>query len=141
MTEKMNWGDYKPTKVLWFWSCVGCIVATLIVGFTWGGWTTAGTANEMAVNAREDGRAELAAAVCVEKFLQASDAGVRLAELKEQSSWQRDGFIEKGGWTTLVGLEEPIDGAADLCAEQLAEMELPAPNEAAAVEVEATAVN
>lgn len=141
MAGKANWGEYRPTKVLWFWSCVGCIVVTLILGFTWGGWTTAGAANEMAATARNDGRAELAAAVCVEQFMQASDAALRLAQLKEESTWQRDGFIEEGGWVTLAGLEEPVDGAADLCAQQLAEMELPAANEAAAAEIEDTAVN
>lgn len=141
MAQKMNWGEYRPTKVIWFWSCVGCIAATLILGFTWGGWTTAGTANEMAADAREDGRAQLAAAVCVERFLAASDAAVRLAQLKEESTWKRDGFIEEGGWVSLAGLEEPVAGAADLCAGQLAEMELPAANEAAAAEVEASTVN
>jgi hypothetical protein len=98
----------------------------MILGFTWGGWVTGGTADEMATNAREEARAELAASVCVAKFMQAPDATAQLAALKEASSWQRDDFITKGEWTTLVGSDEPVDGAADLCAEQLAEMEAPA---------------
>jgi hypothetical protein len=141
MSENTRWSDYRPSLALWFWSCAGCVVLTMIVGFTWGGWVTGGSADAMAANAREEARAQLAAAVCVEKFLHAPDAAVRLAELKEQSQWQRDGYIEEGGWTTLVGLEEPVDGAADVCAEQLAEMELPAANESAAAEPAETAVN
>jgi hypothetical protein len=140
MSDKFNWSEYQPTKTLWFWSCVGCVVLTMIVGFTWGGWVTGGSANAMATTAHQDGRAELAATVCVERFLQAPNAALKLAELKKESQWQRDGFIEEGGWTTLAGLEEPIKGAADLCAEQLAEMEMPAASDAAAVEAD-TAVN
>ena len=140
MSEKSSWETYRPSKALWFWSCAGCVLATLILGFTWGGCVTGGTADEIAVNAKESGQAELAATVCVEKFMRESDAAVRLAQLKEQSPWQRDGFIEEGGWATLTGYEEPVDGATDLCAERLAEMELPEPNAEAAVESE-TAVN
>jgi hypothetical protein len=140
MADKFNWGEYRPSKGAWFWSCVACVVLTLIVGFTWGGWVTGSSAEQMAVQAREDGRAQLAATVCVERFMEASDAAIKLAELKKESRWQRDGYIEEGGWVTLVGLEEPVEGAADLCASQLAEMEFPAANDSVAVE-SATAVN
>jgi hypothetical protein len=140
MAENFNWNEYRPSKAVWFWSCIACVIATIILGFTWGGWVTGGTADEMVTTAREEGRAELAATVCVDRFMGASDAAVRLAELKEESTWQRDDFIEKGGWVTLAGLEEPVDGAAGRCAEQLAEMELPAANDAAAVET-GTSVN
>jgi len=140
MAENFNWNEYRPSKAVWFWSCIAGVLATVILGFTWGGWVTGGTAEEMVATAREDGRAELVATVCVDKFLATSDAAVRLAQLKEESQWQRDDFIEEGGWVTLAGFEEPVDGAAGLCAEQLAEMELPAANEAAAAETE-TSVN
>ncbi|GIK97197.1 MAG: hypothetical protein BroJett029_14060 [Alphaproteobacteria bacterium] len=135
-----RWSDFRPSKTLWFWSCVGCVVATMIVGFTVGGWVTGGTAEEMASDARENGRAELVAQICVDRFLDASDAASELAALKEQSTWQRDDFIQKGGWVKLAGFEEPVEGAADLCAEELAGMELPASGETAAAEPE-TSVN
>jgi hypothetical protein len=91
----------------------------------------------MADDAARDARAELAASVCVEKFVTASNAAQSLAKLKEASSYQRDDFVTDGGWTKLVGLEKPVPGAADLCAEELAAMEaLPVrdaePNSAAA---------
>jgi hypothetical protein len=120
-----GWRDYRPSKVLWFWSCVGVAVLTMIVGFTWGGWVTGSTAAYKAAEARETGRAELAATICVERFMQAPDAGVQLAALKDESSWGRDDLIADAGWTTPLGLDEPIDGAADLCADRLAAMELP----------------
>jgi hypothetical protein len=124
--------EYHPSKTALFWSCAGCIVATMIVGFTWGGWVTGGTAEEMAADGLEQGRAEVAAAVCVEEFMQGADAGVQLASLKEtRSAWQRENFIEKGGWAVIAGQE--YDEAAELCAERLMAMEAPA-QEAATVE-------
>jgi hypothetical protein len=125
--------DWHPSKTVLFWACAGCIVATMIVGFTWGGWVTGGTAEEMVEDAAGQGRAEVAAAVCVENFMQGADAGTQLASLKDtRSSWQRENFVEEGGWATIAG--EEYDAAAELCAEQLIEMEAPAPQEAAAPE-------
>jgi hypothetical protein len=125
--------DYHPSKTVLFWSCVGCIVATMIVGFSWGGWVTGGTAQEMAEDAAEQGRAEVAAAICVDKFMQAADAGVQLTSLKEISnSWGREDFVEDGGWA-MIGDQEYND-AAELCAEQLMKMEAPTSQEAATAE-------
>jgi hypothetical protein len=79
----------------------------------------------MADKAARQARADLAATVCVERFLEASDARAQLASLKETSSWQRDDFIAKGGWAALPGVDQPVASAADLCAERLAAMDLP----------------
>lgn len=124
--------SYRPTKTALFWSCAGCIAATMILGFSWGGWVTGGTAQQMVEDALEQGRAEVAAAVCIERFMKEADAGVQLASLKEQSSWQRESFIEDGGWSTIGG--KAYDDAAELCAERLVEMEPPPAQEAATTE-------
>jgi hypothetical protein len=125
--------DYHPSKTILFWSCVGCIVATMILGFSWGGWVTGGTAQEMAQDAAEQARAEVAAAVCVDEFMQAADAGVQLTSLKEiSSSWGREDFVEEGGWAMVA--DQEYDDAADLCAERLMKMEAPAAQEAATTE-------
>ena len=49
-TLSQRFDEYQPSKTLWFWSVAGTAVLTMIVGFTAGGWTTAGTASEMAKN-------------------------------------------------------------------------------------------
>ena len=118
--------DYQPTKTTLFWSVAGAAVLTMIVGFTWGGWVTGGTATEMAEEAAERSTAKLAAAVCVERFVNSQDAALQLAALKETSRWKQKSFVADGNWATLAGMEEPVSGAAELCAEQLAGMELPA---------------
>jgi hypothetical protein len=125
--------DWRPSKTVLFWSCAGCVVATMIVGFTWGGWVTGGTAEEMVEDAAAQGRAEVVAAVCVENFMRGADARTQLAALKDtRSSWQRESFIEEGGWATIAG--EEYDEAAEPCAERLIEMEAPAPQEATTTE-------
>lgn len=121
--------DYRPTKTALFWSCAACIVGTTIVGFTWGGWVTGGTAQDMAEDALEQGRAQVAAVVCVEQFMAAGDARPQLTSLQETtSSWRQRSFIEDGGWAVIAGQE--YDGAAGLCAEKLMAMEMPAAQEA-----------
>lgn len=125
--------DYRPSKTVLFWSCAGCIVATMIVGFSWGGWVTGGTAQEMAEDAVEQGRAQVAAAICVDNFMAATDARLQLTSLKETtSSWRQENFIEDGGWAMIN--DQEYDGAAELCAEKLIEMELPPTQEAATTE-------
>lgn len=122
-TLSERWADYRPTKTIWFWSLAGASVATMILGFTAAGWTTGGTAANMATVAARDARAQLASVVCVHKFTSAADASAKLAALKETSSYQQDNFISDGGWATLVGMEKSIPGAADLCAEELVAIE------------------
>lgn len=120
-----RWNEFRPSKTLWFWSAAGVAVATIVLGFTVGGWVTGGTAQEMAENAVDEARAQLVANVCVEKFVSSEQFASQLTALKETSSWDRDSMIADGGWTTLPGLEDAVGGAADLCAERLAEMEVP----------------
>ena len=116
---RRRWEDYQASKTVVFWACVACIVATLFLGFTWGGWVTGGTAGRMAAQAATDARADLAAVVCVSRFEAASDAVANLAALKASDSWNQGDYLQKGGWATLAGMEQPIDGAAALCAQRL----------------------
>lgn len=123
MDERKNfgerWREYHPSKPVWFWSCVACIVATIIVGFAWGGWVTQGKAALMSAQAAQQAKAQLAAAYCVSRFDSAPDASAKLAALKASESWQRGQFIDKGGWLKMPGVGQDIYGAADLCASKL----------------------
>ena len=114
-----RWESYRPSKTLWFWSCVVCLIIPIVVGFLWGGWLTQSAATRVADAAATQARTQLAAAYCVRKFDSAPDAAAQLATLKKTESWQRDEFIDKGGWTKVLGQDKPVDGAADLCAQQL----------------------
>jgi len=113
------WSDYKPSKTIWLWSCVGAAVLTMIVGFTAGGWVTQSSAAKQAEASTSAAVAQLAAGICVHRFMAAPDAQAKLAALKSADSWKRDSMIEKGGWVTFADAKAPVDGAADLCASKL----------------------
>lgn len=115
--------DYQPSKGTLVWTAIGAAVLTMVVGFSAGGWVTGGSATSMAEESLEDGREQLVAAICVDKFISDTRAADNLSELKEVSSYKQDDFIKDGGWSTVNGLDEQVSGAADLCAEQLAELE------------------
>lgn len=117
---------YQPSKTVWFWSTAATAAVTMFVGFTWAGWVTGGTATDRADTAAAGAVAELAADICVERFLAAEDASLQLAALREESSYRRNGFVEDGGWVTFAGAEKPIKGAGKLCADLLMDAELPA---------------
>jgi hypothetical protein len=118
-----RWQEYQPSKGVWLWSCVACIVLTMIVGFTWGGWVTGGSAQTMAAQAEQEAREQLIASICVERFVNEPNAAGNLAELKEASTYDQDNYIEEGGWITVEALEDQVTEAADLCADRLVAME------------------
>jgi hypothetical protein len=122
---QQRWSDLQPTKTMLFWSCAGSVVVALVVGFTWGGWVTGGTARGMAETAGAESRYDLASVICVEKFLAAPDAKAQLTALKGiDSSFRQRQFIEEGGWAIMPGRDEAARQAADLCARVLANLEL-----------------
>ena len=126
--------QYRPSKTALFWSCAGSAILAMVVGFSWGGWVTGGSAREMAEDSAAQARQELAAVVCVERFMAAPDVGVQLTALKEiTSSYAQGKFVEDGGWAIIVPASSPTDykaraddrKAAGLCAEELAKREMP----------------
>jgi dienelactone hydrolase len=123
-----KWSDFRATKAQLFWTGVGCAVATMVVGFTWGGWTTGGSAQLAAAQAGTTARQELAAAICVERFNAGGDATAQLAALREMSSWERGKFIAGGGWVAMPEMMGKTDAAATSCAAQL--VAAPAPQAA-----------
>ena len=134
---QQRWNDLQPSKTMLFWSCAGSVVVALIVGFTWGGWVTGGTARDMAATAGDESRWELASVICVEKFLAAPDAQAQLVELKAiDSSYRQRQFIEAGGWAVMPEQEEAARQATDLCAKVLANLELEEPAEGVEAEAE-----
>jgi hypothetical protein len=94
-------------------------VATMIIGFYWGGWTLGSTAKDMAQKSATSAVVTALAPICVDKFQLAVDSPANLVELKKASSWQQATFVEKGGWATLPGSKTPDTAVARACAELL----------------------
>jgi hypothetical protein len=82
-------------------------LATLVIGFYWGGWATGGTAKEMVQRGTTTAVVTALSPICVDKFQHAAAAPVNLAELKKVSSYQQGSFIEKGGWATCPAMTPP----------------------------------
>ena len=124
---QQRWDDLQPSKSMLFWSCAGSVAVALIVGFTWGGWVTGGTAQDMAQTAGDKSRYELASVICADKFMAAANAKAQLTELKAiESSYAQRQFIDAGGWAIMPGQEKAARQAAELCAKVLDNLELDA---------------
>jgi hypothetical protein len=94
-------------------------LATVVIGFGWGGWTLGSTAKEMAGKSANSAVIAALAPICVDKFQRAAGAVANLAELKKVSSWQQTSFVEKGGWATLPGSDVANSSVARACADML----------------------
>jgi hypothetical protein len=95
-------------------------IATMVVGFYWGGWVTGGTANKLAEQRADSAVVTALTPICVEKFQHTGDATANLAALKQiTSNWEQGNFIEKGGWATRPGASSPDYQLARACAEKL----------------------
>jgi hypothetical protein len=102
------------------WGAAGGAVVLAIVGFTWGGWMTSGTANKLAEQQAESAVVAVLTPICVEKFQQSAGAIANLAALRKISSnWEQGNFIEKGGWATRPGATSSDYVLARACAEKL----------------------
>jgi hypothetical protein len=106
-----------PTRLLQG-AAIG-FLATVIIGFNWGGWTLESTAKQMAEKSANNALVAALAPICADRFRQAKDVDLNMAELKKVSSWMQDSYIEKGGWATFPGTASPERGVAQACADLL----------------------
>ena len=100
------------------WGLVLGAVIAMIIGFSWGGWTTAGTTktmNDQAVLASH-------AAICVAQFMKDPNHEEKLRELGELDSWKRAEFVQEGGWAKMPGQEKGARDVAQACASGLGQL-------------------
>jgi hypothetical protein len=98
---------------------VAGFLATVVIGFNWGGWMLGSTAKQMAEQSANSAVVAVLAPMCADKFRSATDSTLNMAELKKVSSWMQDSYIEKGGWATFSGETAPERGVAQACANLL----------------------
>jgi hypothetical protein len=72
------------------WGLVCGAVISMIIGFGWGGWTTADTTKTIT----EEAVLASQAAICVAQFMKQPNHEEKLKELGEAEYWTRDEFIE-----------------------------------------------
>src|SRR6201982_787772 len=64
-------------------------VATIVVGFYWGGWSLGSTADKMATQRSELAVIAALASVCADKFRALPDAEAKKVALSKVESWKR----------------------------------------------------
>jgi hypothetical protein len=94
-------------------------VALAVIGFSWGGWVTGGTARTMAA---DQSKAEVVTAlslICVDQSKRDPQLVERVALLKAASSYERGDLVMKNGWATMPGTTEGNRLVAIACADKV----------------------
>jgi len=89
--------------------------ALAMVGFSWGGWMTSGSVAKLSDKQSMAAVATALTPYCVQKSNRDPMAAEVLVKLEEASSYQRRGIVEKAGWATPLGSEEPDRALAESC--------------------------
>jgi len=97
------------------YGAAGGAVALAIIGFSWGGWVTGGTAMKMAENASIDAVVSVMTPYCVAQSKAAPNSMEVLAALKAANAYDRRAIIEKAGWATPLGASGPNRETAVSC--------------------------
>lgn len=100
---------------LWGLVCGG--IATIVIGFSWGGWITMETAGQMEKASATAAVVKEFAPLCVASAEPQLD---QLAALKEVDSWKQDEFVTEAGWVDNVSDQYRAD-VAGVCATTLIE--------------------
>lgn len=95
-------------------------IALAIVGFTWGGWVTGASARKMADDASSVAVASSLTPYCLERARADPRSAELMAELNAASGFNRRGIVEKAGWATPLGSDQPVRALAQSCEQALA---------------------
>jgi hypothetical protein len=104
------------------WGAAGGALVLAVVGFTWGGWMTAGTAERTAEQRASTAVVTALAPICVSQFQLAADAAAQQGEMNKINVYERDSFVEKAGWATMPGSKAPDPNVAKACAELISKI-------------------
>jgi hypothetical protein len=97
------------------WGAVCGAAALGIVGFTWGGWVTSGTAQKAAGIERTSAIVSALTPYCLDRAKNDPASAEIMAQLKAAGNYGRSGVIEKAGWATPLGSTEPNQDLAQAC--------------------------
>ncbi len=89
-------------------------VATIFIGFNWGGWSLSSTADKMAKERSDLAVVAALAPVCADKFRAQPDAAAKTIALSKIDSWKRADEFPKES-VTLPGETEPSSALVDAC--------------------------
>lgn len=94
-------------------------VMTVVAGFTWGGWVTGGSAEEMASDMSSDDVIAALTPVCVDMARTDVDRVAKLATIRAASVYKRRDAVMEAGWATVPGSDAPNRDLAQACIDGL----------------------
>ncbi len=102
------------------WGAGAGAVVLAIIGFTLGGWMTAGTAQERIRASAQQAVVASLTPICVAQFRKDPQAKAGLAALKQTDSWKQAGYVSEAGWAKMPGSKDAADSdVAQACADVL----------------------
>ncbi|MDI9549584.1 MAG: hypothetical protein QM346_18475 [Chloroflexota bacterium] len=110
-----RWRAMQPTKSTLFWTVIAAVILTIVVGFMWGGWVTAGSSEKAGVAVGKDEVILRLAPICVAQAGEDPDISAKLVELEALSHYDRTKYVQDQGWATMPGEEKPDRKVAEAC--------------------------
>ena len=86
-------------------------VAAVLLGFQFGGWSTASAAQKISDDAVLASRA----AICVSQFMHAPNQKVKMKEFNAAETYKKTELVEKSGWDKMPGQESASWGVTGAC--------------------------
>jgi hypothetical protein len=95
-------------------------VATMVIGFSSGGWYTTKSAERLADDRSSVAVVDALVPVCVAQSKLDPNGAAKIAEMtKMVTSYEQRDFVIKAGWATTSGAESPNGNVATACADVL----------------------
>ena len=95
-------------------------IATMILGFSQGGWYTNGSAERLAYQRSTTAVIGALTPVCINQSKLDPDSTAKRAELVAmKTSYEQRDFVMKAGWATMPSAGEPDRDLAAACADAL----------------------
>lgn len=99
------------------WGGAGGAIVAIVIGFSWGGWLTAGSAGLLAKASASEAVVQEFTPRCVAL---AEPQTEKLSALKALSTWKHDDYVTEAGWVDHVS-EKYQNEVAKVCAPTLIE--------------------
>lgn len=95
-------------------AATGAIILA-VIGFTWGGWVTGGTANDRAMAMAHDKVVAAMVPVCLDMARSDPARTDKLTTIRAAATHQRRDAVMAAGWATMPGTDAPDRDIALAC--------------------------
>ena len=90
-------------------------VTVAVIGFSWGGWVTGGSADRSAIALSKADVVSALQPVCLANAEADPERLAKLETIRAAASYQRAAAVMTTGWATMPGQTEPNRAVAEAC--------------------------